>query len=112
MERSVFGFADKEMVAAAGGVMERSVFGLPNNEMLPESGRMISRIMRMVVVLPAPLGPSRPYTDPRGTWSDKSRTATCSSYRFTTLRMSMASSNMWRGGPGGGRKRLALVLLH
>ena len=33
----------------------------------PESGSMMSRIMRMVVVLPAPLGPSRPYTVPRGT---------------------------------------------
>ena len=55
---------------------------------------MMSRIMRMVVVLPAPLGPSRPYTDPRGTWSDRSRTATCSSYRFTTLRMSIARSDI------------------
>ena len=26
----------------------------------------MSRIMRMVVVLPAPLGPSKPYTAPRG----------------------------------------------
>src|SRR5262245_20965663 len=72
--------------------------------MLPESGRMMSRIMRIVVVLPAPFGPSNPYTDPRGTWSDKSRTARCCSYRFTTLRMSIARSDM-RGktaGEGGG----------
>src|SRR5215218_4904462 len=67
---------------------------MPNRLMLPESGRMISRIMRMVVVLRAPLGPSKPYTDPRGTWSDSSRTATCSSYRFTTFRMSIARSDM------------------
>ena len=38
--------------------------GWPNSVIVPESGRMMSRIMRMVVVLPAPLGPSRPYTDP------------------------------------------------
>jgi len=28
---------------------------------------MMSRIIRMVVVLPAPLGPSSPYTEPFGT---------------------------------------------
>src|SRR5262245_36920962 len=70
--------------------------------MLPESGRMMSSIIRIVVVLPAPLGPSNPYTDPRGTWSDKSRTATCSSYRFTTFRMSIARSDMGECGIGEG----------
>jgi hypothetical protein len=87
------------------------VFRLPKQVMLRESGRMMSRIMRMVVVLPAPLGPSKPYTDPRGTWSDRSRTATCSSYRFTTLRMSIARSDMdWE--KEGGREPSGLVLQH
>ena len=72
---------------------------------------MMSRIMRMVVVFPAPLGPSKPYTDPRGTWSDRSRTATCSSYRFTTLRMSIAKSDM-DGGRGIGGEARRLVLIH
>ena len=32
----------------------------PSTAMLPVSGAMMFRIIRMVVVLPAPLGPSRP----------------------------------------------------
>src|SRR5687767_1578363 len=53
---------------------------------------MMLRTMRMVVVLPAPLGPSSPYTDPRGTRSDRSRTATWLAYRFSTFRISIAGS--------------------
>ena len=71
--------------------------GCPNSSIVPLSGTMMFRIMRMVVVLPAPLGPSRPYTVPRGTLSERSRTATCASYRFTTLRMSIARSDMTGG---------------
>ena len=47
-------------VADAVGDAGRSRCGLPNSEMEPLSGTMMLRIMRIVVVLPAPLGPSRP----------------------------------------------------
>ena len=42
------------------GVILVFVFGVPSTVIEPESGRMMSRIMRMVVVFPAPLGPRRP----------------------------------------------------
>ena len=35
--------------------------------MVPSSGIVMFMIIRIVVVLPAPLGPSRPYTTPFGT---------------------------------------------
>ena len=38
--------------------------------------------IRIVVVLPAPFGPSRPYTAPRGTVNDRVETATKSPNRF------------------------------
>ena len=34
-------------------------------------------MMFIVVVLPAPFGPSRPYTPPSGTVKDRSSTAVC-----------------------------------
>ena len=46
--------------------------------MEPESGPRMFMTIRSVVVLPAPLGPSSPNTLPRGTSSDRSRTATWS----------------------------------
>src|SRR5690348_470294 len=42
-------------------------------------------IMRMLVVLPAPFGPSRPYTAPRGTVSERSVTAMCPANRLLML---------------------------
>src|SRR5215207_8285132 len=68
--------------------------GCPISAIEPLSGAMMLRIMRIVVVLPAPLGPRSPYTAPRGTASDRSRTATCSAYRLTMFLMSTASSGM------------------
>ena len=41
----------------------------------PESGLKMSSMMRMVVVLPAPLGPSRPKTSPGSISNDTSSTA-------------------------------------
>src|SRR4029077_7894194 len=49
--------------------------GRPRISMVPESGPSTFRIMRSVVVLPAPLGPRRPKATPRGTDRDRSCTA-------------------------------------
>ena len=54
-----------------------------------------------MVVLPAPFGPSSPYTAPRGTASERSRTAVCSEKRLVTCAISMARV---AGGVHGGRK--------
>ena len=53
-----------------------SVRRSPNTSIRPESGSRMCRIIRSVVVLPEPLGPMKPKTDPAGTRSDRSFTAT------------------------------------
>ena len=55
VEAALFG-----QIADAVERRRRSCSAAPNSEIVPESGTMMSRIMRMVVVLPAPLGPSSP----------------------------------------------------
>ncbi len=51
--------------------------------------------MRMVVVLPAPLGPSTPYTDPRRTDRSTPSTARVSPKDLTSSVASMASADWW-----------------
>src|SRR5687768_16135891 len=74
----------------------------------PASGAMMFRIIRIVVVFPAPFGPSRPYTTPCGTLRFRSRTATCSSKRLVTFRISTASLDIVAGdgrrATGGGQR--------
>ena len=53
---------------------------------------MMFMIMRIVVVLPAPLGPSRPKMVPRGTWSERSFTAGKRPKDFETFVSSIAFS--------------------
>ena len=48
---------------------------MPNRLMVPASGRLSPRIMSMVVVLPAPFGPSRATTSPGAMWMSTPRTA-------------------------------------
>ncbi len=48
-------------------------------------------IMRMVVVLPAPLGPMKPQSDPAATVRSRSRTATFLPNAFVTWRTAIAS---------------------
>jgi hypothetical protein len=60
------------LALAASGRASRSI---PATLMLPLLGRRIPAIIRIVVVLPAPLGPSRPNSSPRGTWSEIPSTA-------------------------------------
>ena len=49
-------------------------------------------IIRIVVVFPAPFGPSRPYTAPRGIVSERSSTAVKEPYRFETCWISTTES--------------------
>src|SRR3954452_9282725 len=58
--------------------------GLPNTLIEPASGRMMSRIMRMVVVLPAPLGPRKPMISRGATSNDRSATTSVEPKRFQT----------------------------
>ena len=51
-------------------------------EMRPESGTMMFMIMRMVVVLPAPLGPMSPKTTPSPMENETSSTAVWSPNRL------------------------------
>src|SRR6266852_4210359 len=57
---------------------------LPSKKIEPASGGMMFRIILMVVVLPAPFGPSSPSIWPRSTSSDTSSTARTAIYDFLT----------------------------
>ena len=52
----------------------------PNSSMLPEVGRTRSIIMRIVVVFPAPFGPTSPSTSPGSTRNERSLTAVVELY--------------------------------
>src|SRR6266571_943420 len=66
--------------------------GWPRISIVPESGPRTFITMRRVVVLPAPFGPSRPNTLPRGTSMDRSLTATWPAKAWVTLRRRIAVS--------------------
>src|SRR5215831_13005451 len=56
--------------------------GMPPMVAVPPSGEASVARMRMVVVLPAPLGPTKPNISPRGTVKSTSSSATCPAYRL------------------------------
>jgi hypothetical protein len=62
----------------------------PATRPVPAVGRVSVVIIRTVVVLPAPLGPSRPSTDPSGTTNETSSTATVSPKCLTRPSASIA----------------------
>src|SRR5690606_15998458 len=62
-----------------------SVRGAPNTSIDPTSGLRMSRIIRRVVVFPAPLGPSMANISPGRTSNDRSSTAVKFPYRFVTF---------------------------
>src|SRR6266568_9531226 len=66
--------------------------GWPRISIVPESGPRTFITMRRVVVLPAPFGPSRPNTLPRGTSRDRSLTATWPANALVTPRRRIAVS--------------------
>src|SRR5918992_5354998 len=56
----------------------------PKTVIAPRSGRMMSRIIRIVVVLPAPFGPKNPSSSPGWTSNDRSCTTSSEPNRFHT----------------------------
>jgi len=71
-----------------------SALGDPSNVMVPLVGRMISRIIRRLVVLPAPFGPRNPCTQPAGTLNERSSTAVNDPYVLVTFRSSRTGAIM------------------
>jgi hypothetical protein len=61
---------------AASSGRRQAAYGRPPIVTDPESGASRPRISRIVVDLPAPFGPRKPVTWPRGTMKDRSSTAT------------------------------------
>ena len=57
--------------------MGRAAVSAPNTVILPESGFSSVTSIRMVVVLPAPFGPSRPNVSPGSMRRSTRRTAVC-----------------------------------
>src|SRR5689334_15777696 len=68
--------------------------GVPSTVIAPRSGRRMFISRRMVVVLPAPLGPISAYTEPSGTRRSRSSTASKRPKRFATPWLSMTTSFM------------------
>src|SRR5260221_7957316 len=66
--------------------------GAPRISIVPESGPSTFMTIRRVVVLPAPFGPNRPNTLPRGTSSERSFTAVWPAKALVTPISRMASS--------------------
>ena len=56
--------------------------GPPKSVTWPSSGSIMCMIIRIVVDLPAPFGPSSPKTPPVGTSSDSAWTAVCPANRL------------------------------
>lgn len=77
--------------------------------MLPLLGLMISRIMRIVVVLPAPLGPRNPQMHPDGRLKVRSSTALNSPKSLVTLESS--STGAVCSGTEQGKVNLSADLL-
>src|SRR5579871_889155 len=97
---------------AAAGSAQTSI---PSTQTCPASGRSRPVAMRSVVVLPAPLGPTRPKNEPRGTSSDSPATATFAPNRLARPRSTTAGQASYNGrrlglcaGRGLGRRRPGL----
>src|SRR6478735_7424662 len=82
----------------------------PRTNTCPASGRSRPVTIERVVVLPAPLGPTRPKNDPRGTSRSTPLTAMTSPKRLPSPRMAMAGPSV--GPPcGAGRSAMSLTAL-
>src|SRR4030042_647451 len=66
----------------------------PRTRAVPDAGRRIPHRSRMVVVLPAPSGPTRPNISPWRTLKSRPRTASTSSKVFLRPLAEMANSGM------------------
>ena len=91
---------------AASPIMRRTPAGsattsMPATVAEPASGTERVVRMRTAVVLPAPFGPSRPQTVPRGTANETPSRATFSPNRLTRPSTSIASFPLIRPSPVG-----------
>src|SRR3954447_7941913 len=80
-----------------------SAYARPFTVTEPAAGRSRPRIMRIVVDLPAPLGPRKPVTTPGSTVNVRPSTAVLSPYRFvrpSALIMSATSGDAVRHALG------------
>src|SRR5215831_10004582 len=68
------------------------LMGAPRIRISPVSGAVMFMIIRIVVVLPAPLGPRSPNIAPRGTLRERSSTARNLPKAFETFDRTMALS--------------------
>jgi len=66
----------------------------PSTSALPAVGRRMSSRSRIVVVLPAPLGPMKPKTSPRSTVRSSSSTAVSDPKRFVSPTVSTTDALM------------------
>src|SRR5262245_37478652 len=73
----------------------------PSTDTDPESGKMIDMIIRIVVVLPAPLGPMKPTRAPSGIDRSRPCTATLRPKVLRTRWSSMAAGTLCSWGWGG-----------
>src|SRR6202011_5183834 len=76
----------------------------------PRSGIKIPKIIRIVVVLPAPLGPSKPNVVPAGTVNETSRPATTSPNARATLERTKVPTE--QSPSRGGTTTLLSIDLH
>src|SRR3954470_11189372 len=72
----------------------------PAIEISPAVGRRMPAIMRSVVVLPAPLGPRKPNSSPRGTSRSIASTAVKLPYCFVSRRRLIMEEGQGRAGEG------------
>ena len=88
---------------AAGAARRRRAQGSPPEQPdLPASARSSPSRMRRVVVLPAPLGPRKPWTSPRSTCRSRPSRATVAPKRFTRPEMSITGApSRGAGDPAG-----------
>src|SRR2546427_1446884 len=83
-------------------VLAPAVHRLPRISTSPRSGGVSPSRISMVVVLPAPLGPSSPKHSRALTVRSSPATATTSAYRFTSPAQRMGGAGGDGGGGGGG----------
>src|SRR5436305_1505239 len=76
----------------------------PSTDSVPESGNRIAMIIRIVVVLPAPLGPMKPYSAPRGIARSRSATAFVAPNVLLTLLSVIASFMALESTPPAGER--------
>src|SRR5512146_335874 len=68
---------------------------MPKTKARPLVGRMRSRMVRIVVVLPAPFGPRKPKTSPSLTWRSTSMIPRAGPYDFVSFSVWMIADMLY-----------------